>query len=79
MAPGESAGIGDNVVVKGERDVVNRIVDRIVVVREGVDLVSGKVSVVVRAVIIWESNGRGRNGRGIRTREGGGGAPGGGS
>ena len=72
VAPGESAGIVDNVVVEGERDVVNRIVDRIVVVREGVDLVSGKVSVVVKAVIIWESNGRGRNGRGIRTREGGG-------
>ena len=45
VAPGESAGIVDNVVVKGKMDEVYGKIDRSVIVREKVDL-AGMVVIV---------------------------------
>ena len=51
VAPREGAGIINNVVIEGERDVVNGKVDRSVIVREKVDFASITVDVVVGSVI----------------------------
>ena len=84
MTPREGAGVADSVVEKGERDVVNGKVNRSVIVREGGDLESAVIVVVIGAGVFWtsgrsggnarsrESKGRRRNGRSSGPREGGG-------
>jgi len=85
VTPGKGAGVVDNVVIEGERDIVNGKVDRSVIVRENIDFASITVVVVVIGATIVKGSGRrrgdarsgeskrrGRNGRSNGSREGGG-------
>ena len=68
VTPGEGAGVVDNVVKKGERDVVNGKVNRGVLVGEGDDIA------VIGAVIVWGSGRRGGDAGSRKSKREGGGA-----
>jgi hypothetical protein len=85
VTPGEGAGVVDNVVIEGERDIVNGKVDRSVIVGENIDFASITVVVVVVGAVFVrgrgmrrgntrsrESKRRRRNDRSNGSREGGG-------